>query len=98
MTAVEFLRTTVTAQPPNAPAGGVIENTHQPRRLLTLSGASRAAFYRVMEGKAAVSPDMAVRLGKLSTMNPDLWLVCEPVSMRGRRATGCPRSIGHGVP
>jgi hypothetical protein len=63
-----------------------------------LLGASRAAFYRVMEGKAAVSPDMAVRLGKLCAMSPDLWLIYEPVSMRGRLATGYPRSIGHGVP
>jgi addiction module HigA family antidote len=39
-----------------------------------LLGVSRQALYRVMEGRAAVTADMAVRLGKLCGNGPDLWL------------------------
>jgi addiction module HigA family antidote len=35
---------------------------------------SRQTLYRVMEGQAAVTADMAVRLGKLCGNGPDLWL------------------------
>jgi len=35
---------------------------------------SRQALHRVMAGQAAVTPDMAVRLGKLCGNGPDLWL------------------------
>jgi antitoxin HigA-1 len=42
--------------------------------ICTLLGVSRQAFYRVMAGKAAVTPDMAVRLGKLCGNGPGLWL------------------------
>lgn len=39
-----------------------------------LLGISRQALHRVMAGDAAVSPDMAARLGKLCGNGPDLWL------------------------
>jgi antitoxin HigA-1 len=39
-----------------------------------LLGVSRQALYRVMEGQAAVTADMAVRLGKLCGNGPELWL------------------------
>jgi addiction module HigA family antidote len=39
-----------------------------------LLGVSRPALYRVMEGHAGVTADMAVRLGKLCGNGPDLWL------------------------
>ena len=35
---------------------------------------SRSILYRVMAGDVAVSPDMAVRLGKLCGNGPNLWL------------------------
>ena len=35
---------------------------------------SRSILYRVMAGEVAVSPDMAVRLGKLCGNGPNLWL------------------------
>ena len=35
---------------------------------------SRQALHRVMAGRAAVSPEMAARLGKLCGNGPDLWL------------------------
>jgi addiction module HigA family antidote len=42
--------------------------------IATLLGVSRQALHRVMSGKAAVTADMAVRLGKLCGNGPDLWL------------------------
>lgn len=37
-------------------------------------GVSRQALYRVLNGQAAVSPDMAVRLGAFLGNGPGLWL------------------------
>jgi addiction module HigA family antidote len=42
--------------------------------LSRLLGISRQALHRVMAGDSAVTPDMAVRLGKLCGNGPDLWL------------------------
>jgi len=39
-----------------------------------LLGISRQTLYRVMAGETAVSPDMAVRLGKLCGNGPELWI------------------------
>jgi addiction module HigA family antidote len=39
-----------------------------------LLGVSRQTLHRVMAGDIAVSPEMAVRLGKLCGNGPDLWL------------------------
>jgi addiction module HigA family antidote len=39
-----------------------------------LLGVSRQTLHRVMAGETAVSPDMAVRLGKLCGNGPELWL------------------------
>lgn len=39
-----------------------------------LLGVSRQTLHRVMAGDTAVSPEMAVRLGKLSGNGPELWL------------------------
>jgi addiction module HigA family antidote len=35
---------------------------------------SRQTLYRVLEGKTAVTADMAIRLGKLCGNGPELWL------------------------
>jgi antitoxin HigA-1 len=39
-----------------------------------LLGVSRQTLHRVMAGESAITPDMAVRLGKLCGNGPDLWL------------------------
>lgn len=45
--------------------------------IATLLGVSRQTLHRVMAGETAVSPDMAVRLGKLCGNGPDLWLTLQ---------------------
>ena len=42
--------------------------------IATLLGVTRQTLHRVMAGQTAVTPDMAVRLGKLCGNGPDLWL------------------------
>ncbi|MGH7813660.1 MAG: HigA family addiction module antitoxin [Candidatus Binataceae bacterium] len=37
-------------------------------------GTSRQTLHRVMSGNAAISPEMAVRLGKLCGNGPEVWL------------------------
>jgi antitoxin HigA-1 len=39
-----------------------------------LLGVSRQTLHRVIAGETAVSPEMAVRLGKLCGNGPELWL------------------------
>jgi addiction module HigA family antidote len=42
-----------------------------------LLGVSRQTLHRVMAGRSAVTPDMAVRLGKLCGNGPELWLTLQ---------------------
>jgi antitoxin HigA-1 len=42
--------------------------------IAALLGVSRQTLHRVMSGATAVSPDLAVRLGKLCGNGPELWL------------------------
>ncbi len=42
-----------------------------------LLGVSRQALYAVLAERAAVTPDMALRLGKLCGNGPDLWLALQ---------------------
>ena len=42
--------------------------------IATLLGVSRQTLHHVMAGKSSVTPEMAVRLGKLCGNGPDLWL------------------------
>lgn len=37
-------------------------------------GVSRVSLSRVLNGKAAVSPEMAIRLGQLLNTTPEFWL------------------------
>src|SRR5579863_7308327 len=53
--------------------------------IATLLQVSRQALHRVMAGRSAVTPDMAVRLGKLC---PDLWLTFRRVTMPRKRRIG----------
>lgn len=39
-----------------------------------LLGISRQTLHRVMAGHPAISPDLAVRVGKLCGNGPELWL------------------------
>lgn len=39
-----------------------------------LLGVSRGALYNVLDEKAAITTDMALRIGKLTGTNPELWL------------------------
>lgn len=45
--------------------------------IATLLNVGRQSLHRVMAGQSAVSPDMAVRLGKLCGNGPDLWLALQ---------------------
>ena len=47
---------------------------HTVGKIATLLGVSRQTLHRVMAGRAAVTPEMALRLGKLCGNGPDLWL------------------------
>jgi addiction module HigA family antidote len=40
---------------------------------------SRQTLHRVLSGKAAVSPEMALRLGKFCGNGPDIWLRLQEV-------------------
>lgn len=42
-----------------------------------LLGVSRTALYNVLDEKAAITPDMALRLGKLLGGSPDIWLALQ---------------------
>jgi addiction module HigA family antidote len=42
--------------------------------IVALLGLSRQSLYRVMSGEQPITPDTAVRLGKLCGNGPDLWL------------------------
>ena len=42
--------------------------------IAAMLGVSRQTLHRVMSGATAVSPDLAVRLGKLCGNGPELWL------------------------
>jgi antitoxin HigA-1 len=42
--------------------------------IAALLGVTRQTLHRVMAGRTAVTPDMAVRLGKLCGNGPGLWL------------------------
>jgi addiction module HigA family antidote len=55
-----------------------------------LLGVSRQTLHRVIAGETAVSPEMAVRLGKLCGNGPELWL-----NMQARYdAWGAKRRLG----
>lgn len=45
--------------------------------IATLLGVSRQTLHRVMSGQIAISPDMAVRLGKLCGNGAELWLTLQ---------------------
>jgi addiction module HigA family antidote len=55
-----------------------------------LLGVSRQTLHRVMAGDTAVSPEMAVRLGKLCGNGPELWLNMQA----GYDAWGAARRLG----
>ena len=42
--------------------------------IATLLGVTRQTLHRAMAGRTAVTPEMAVRLGKLCGNGPELWL------------------------
>jgi antitoxin HigA-1 len=42
--------------------------------IAAMLGVSRRTLHRVMSGATALSPDLAVRLGKLCGNGPELWL------------------------
>jgi addiction module HigA family antidote len=67
-------------RPPTHP-GVLFQRTilpHLGRRTIgeiaTLLGVSRQTLHRAMAGETAITPDMAVRLGKLCGNGPGLWL------------------------
>ena len=47
---------------------------HTIGEIATFLGVSRQTLHRVMAGTAAVTPEMAVRIGKLCGNGPELWI------------------------
>ena len=63
----------------------VLPELHKNRtytEIAALLGISRQTLYRLASGEIAISPDMAVRLGKLCGNGPGLW-----IRMQGRYDT-----------
>lgn len=52
----------------------LVENKVSKRAASGALGISRTQLYNLLDGKAGVSPDMAVRLGKFFGNGPDIWL------------------------
>ena len=46
-------------------------------KIARLLGVSRQALHAVLTERAAVTPDMALRLGKLCGNGPELWLALQ---------------------
>lgn len=42
--------------------------------IAALLGVSRRALYNILDEKAAITPDMALRIGKLTGTSPQIWL------------------------
>lgn len=42
--------------------------------IAALLSVSRRALYNILDEKAAITPDMALRIGKLTGTNPQIWL------------------------
>lgn len=50
---------------------------HPRAEIARLLGVSRQALHAVLAERAAVTPDMALRLGKLCGNGPELWLALQ---------------------
>ena len=63
--------------------GEILREEVLPALRLTVSGAaehlgvSRQMLHRVLAGEAAISPEMALRLGKLCGNGPEIWLAMQ---------------------
>lgn len=60
--------------------GAVLRNTVLPALKMSVAdaaialGITRQTLHRIVSEKAAISPDMAVRIGKFCGNGPELWL------------------------
>ena len=75
----EYLITERPQRPPSHPGDLIREILEDHLRLPVADaarriGVSRQALHGVLAGSTAVTPEMALRLGKLFGRNPDLWL------------------------
>jgi addiction module HigA family antidote len=59
-----------------------LRKTRTIAEIASLLGVSRQSLHRVMAGEVAISPDMAVRLGKLCGNGAGLW-----IRLQGRHDT-----------
>jgi addiction module HigA family antidote len=59
-----------------------LRKAHSLGEIAALLGVSRQTLYRIAAGDVAISPEMAVRLGKLCGNGPGLW-----IRMQGRYDT-----------
>lgn len=72
-------RSSARRRPPTRP-GEVLREDVLPKLKLSvaeaarLRGISRQTLHRVLSGQGAVTPEMALRLGKLCGNGPELWL------------------------
>ena len=72
----------VTGRPERAPThpGAILREDVLPRLNLSVSEAARLlrvtrqTLHRILAGRAAVTPEMAIRLGKFCGNGPGLWL------------------------
>jgi antitoxin HigA-1 len=67
------------ARPPTHP-GAILQEDVLPRLNLSVSEAARQlrvtrqTLHRILAGRAAITPEMAIRLGKFCGNGPGLWL------------------------
>ena len=72
----------ITARPQRAPThpGAILREDVLPSLHLSVSEAARQlrvtrqTLHRILAGRAAITPEMAIRLGKFCGNGPDLWL------------------------
>lgn len=72
----------VTSRPRRAPShpGEILREDVLPRLNLSVSAAARhlrvtrQTLHRILAGRAAITPEMAIRLGKFCGNGPGLWL------------------------
>jgi len=69
-----------------------LRERHTIAEIARLLGVSRATLHRLMAGEIALSPDMAVRIGKLGATAQGCGYACRPSTTNGKLRGGWPGS------